>query len=411
MDRPSAGSWSGRVGRWLPVFLGALAVRLLHWIVIHPNWVPEGDADQYVQLSRNLADGLGFALQFPQFEVHPTAFRPPLYPLLLTPGALLGGDALWPARLLQALVGSTAVVLVGVVTARIGGRRAGYCAAALVAVYPPLLANDTVTLTEPLAMCLLLAAVVFADDRRWVAAGLAGGLLLLARPNGYLAILVLACWAARSLGWRRATGLAAISVLVLVPWLVRNRIQVGTWKTTTSDGFTMAAMYGKPAQAAGDFVDPVFAPEYADLEHQLIRFDEAAWNDLLLREAIEAIKDDPGHIAYTIEQNARGYFEVTPSLNTYPEVNDGRHMGLRRASLPIYWLVTVIGVIGLVRNRHDRLLQVLVVLVAQFVVLSLLLVAPPRLRAPFDVLCCVGAGLLIADVSSRWSRRQRPTAM
>jgi 4-amino-4-deoxy-L-arabinose transferase-like glycosyltransferase len=409
VDRRSVGSWSGRIRRWLPVFGAALAIRIVHWVVIHPHWVPQGDADQYVQLARNLADGLGFSLQYPQMEVHPTAFRPPLYPFLLTPGSLLFGDALWPARLFQAVLGSVVVVLAGVVTARIGGRRAGYLAAGLVAVHPALLANDTVTLTEPLALGLLLAAVLLVDDRRWIWAGVAGGLLLLTRPNGYLAILVLAWWAARSIGWRPAVGLAAISGLVLAPWLVRNHEQVGTWRTTTSDGFTMAAVYGVPAQEVGHFIDPTVAPEYADLEHRLVRFDEAAWNDMLLAEAIEGLRDNPGHVVHTFQRNARGYFEISPSLNRYPEVNDGRHMGFRRVTMPIYWLVTTLGLVGLVRHRQHRLIGVLALLVGQFVVLSLLLVAPPRLRAPFDLLCCIGAGLLLAQLAAWWSKTRRPS--
>ena len=39
----------------------------------------------------------------------------------------------------------------------------------------------------------------------------------------------------------------------------------------------------------------------------------------------------------------------------------------------------------------------LLAVVAQFVLLSLVLVAPPRLRAPFDLAMCLGAGLLVAS--------------
>ena len=67
---------------------------------------------------------------------------------LRTPGALLFDHALWPARLLKVVLGSLVVGLAGVLAARIAGRTAGWCTAAVAAVYPPLLANDTVTLTE-----------------------------------------------------------------------------------------------------------------------------------------------------------------------------------------------------------------------------------------------------------------------
>lgn len=188
---------------------------------------------------------------------------------------------------------------------------------------------------------------------------------------------------------------------LLVPWMVRNQIQVGTWRPTTSDGFTLAATYGKPAQDAGNFVDPVFSPAYDDADHRFAQFDEAAWNEKLTREAIDALKDNPGYLAHLISKNTRGYFELEPSLNRYPEREDGRNWRFRQAMLPVFFLVTIAGLVGLVRElraRRDERLVVLLVVVAQFVVLSLVLVAPPRLRAPFDLAMCLGAGLLVASL-------------
>jgi 4-amino-4-deoxy-L-arabinose transferase-like glycosyltransferase len=148
------------VRRWGPTFLAAVAVRIAYWVVVQPHWIPDSDADQYDKIARSLANGTGYGLQFPQIVHHPTAFRPPLLPLLLTPGHWLFGEALWPGRLLSVILGSTVVVLAGVLAARIGGRRAGYLAALVVMFSPPLLANDTITLTEPLALLLGLAAIL-----------------------------------------------------------------------------------------------------------------------------------------------------------------------------------------------------------------------------------------------------------
>lgn len=390
----------GTIVRWGLVFLGAAAVRLAYWAFVTPHWVPDADADQYVHLSRSLAAGRGFGLVFPQLAHHPTAFRPPLYPLLLTPGSWLFDGALWPGRLLNVVLGSLVAVLAGVLAARIAGRRAGLVAGAVVAIYPPLVANDTITLTEPLALALLLGAVLAVDARRWALAGGAVGLLLLTRPNGYLVVLVLAAYAWAHIGPRAALGLAAIAVAILVPWLVRNHIQLGTWSATTSDGFTLAAVYGEPAQQAGGFVDPAFSPAYDDTTHRLARFDEAAWNRLLQREAIDAVRANPGYVGQVARRNVRGYFDLDPGLNRWPERNDGRRWGFRQAALPIYAAVTVAGLVGLARCRRDPRVIVVLVLVAQYVALSLLLVAPPRLRAPFDLACCVGAGLLAGRARS-----------
>ncbi|MDQ3462676.1 MAG: glycosyltransferase family 39 protein [Actinomycetota bacterium] len=399
--------WPERLRRWAPMFAAAVIIRLAYWAFVIPDWKPDADADQYLRISRTIADGGGFSLVYPQLELHPTSFRPPLYPYLLTPGSWIFGEAIWPARLLSVALGSVVVVLAGVIATRIGGRLAGLVAAGAVTLYPPLLANDTITLTEPLALALLLATIVLVDDDRWCWAGLAAGLLLLTRPNGYAVVAILAVWCWRRLDLRRAAALGGVALLVLVPWLVRNQVQVGTRRLTTSDGFTLAAVYGLPGREAGHFVDPASSREYEDLEYRLARFDEPVWNGLLLNDGIAGIREDPYHVWYVVRRNFRGYFDLSPELNEYPERVDGRDMDLREDVRPVFFVVTILGLIGLTTRWRDPRVIVLVGLTAQFVVLSLLLVAPPRLRAPFDLICCIGVGLLVAAIAER---REGPTA-
>ena len=381
--------------------MAAVAVRLAYWAIVHPRWRPNADADQYDRIARSLAAGNGYGLHFPELAQHPTAFRPPLLPLLLTPGHWLFGEALWPGRLLSVVVGSAVVVLAGVLAARIGGRRAGYLAALVVMFSPPLLANDTITLTEPLALALGLAAILLLDEGRTVQAGLAIGLLLLTRPNGYLVVAILALWAWRRLGIRSALGLVAVAACVVAPWMVRNRIQVGTWSLSTSDGFTLAAIYGAPSQRVGHFIDPVLAAEWADPEVRLSQFDEAVWNATLTQRAIDGFTDNPGYVRHIAWHNARGYFELQPELNTFAETNDGRRLGLLPLTRPVFYVTTVLGLIGLARHWRDHRVRVIAAITAQYVVLSLLLVAPPRLRAPFDLACSIGLGLLLGWFADR----------
>ena len=50
---------------------------------------------------------------------------------------------------------------------------------------------------------------------------------------------------------------------------------------------------------------------------------------------------------------------------------------------------------GLAQRWRDPVVRLLVLLAGSFVVVSLVSVAPPRLRAPFDLVCCIGVGLLV----------------
>ena len=323
---------SDRLRRWGPVFLAAVVVRLAYWAIVLPGWTPVSDADQYDKIARSLANGTGYGLQFPQIVHHPTAFRPPLLPLLLTPGHWLFDGALWPGRLLSVVLGSAVVVLAGVLAARIGGRRAGYVAALVVMFSPPLLANDTITLTEPLALLLGLAAILLLDEGRFLQAGLATGLLLLTRPNGYQekatwetqsfraaaenAVATIAkefdAWGVRLHKRVRSgspaneiikaakqydAGLVVVAACVLAPWLVRNRVQLGTWTVNTSDGFTLAAIYAPQSQAAGTFTDPVLSPAFnSDEEVRLSQFNEGEWNALLTDRAVAGLRTNPGYV-------------------------------------------------------------------------------------------------------------------
>ena len=74
------------------------------------------DPDNYLPLARAVAAGDGFSL-----HGRPTAYRPPLYPLLLAPSTLvLGEHALWGIALLHLAMGAGTIWLTAV-AAKISG--------------------------------------------------------------------------------------------------------------------------------------------------------------------------------------------------------------------------------------------------------------------------------------------------
>lgn len=183
----------------------------------------------------------------------PTAFRPPLYPLVLS--ILVSGDELRPAAVVALHVmmglGTTAFVLG--TARRCGLGRWSIVAALLVAADPLLLHQTPQVMTETFAS-LLAAAALFAwtyctptAGLRWF--GVAGGVTALAAlcrptflPWAGLCGLVLLLFFPVSYGerLRRAIVFSAAAMLVLLPWAVRNYIQFGHVKlTTTHGGYTL----------------------------------------------------------------------------------------------------------------------------------------------------------------------------
>lgn len=139
------------------------------------------------------------------------------------------------------------------------------------------------------------------------------------------------------------------------------------------------------------------------LELHLSAFDEAEWNERLMDRAVEGLRADPGYLLTNAWENVGRFLELDPTENEGAEAAGGRALGFRDLTLPLFSVVTVAGTVGLWRFRSDRRVRWLAVLALQFAVLCILILAPPRLRAPFDLAACIGTGLLVASVLDRRS--------
>jgi hypothetical protein len=223
---------------------------------------------------------------------------------------------------------------------------------------------------------------------------MAVGLLVLSRTSAQALIVVLAAWLFYRVGWRKAARFSVAALAVVVPWLVRNALQVDHLGLTTSNGFNLAAMYSVEAQDVGAFVDPVFHPGFEDI--RLLQFDEAAWSEELAERGLAGLRANPQYLAEVIGRNAAAFFEVKPSFNRFAEIQDGRHLGVRGATSWLVPVVAIAGSVGLWRSRGHPGAQVAILIAAYFVVVSLVTIAAPRLRAPADVMWCLGLGLLVA---------------
>lgn len=262
------------------------------------------DPDSYRQLAETFARTGIYGRPDPtDGAIYPTAYRPPLYPLLLACFATeTGVPRSWIAGLHVALgVGTVALVLRAGQRLRLGRRAA--VAGLLTACDPILLRQSTLVMTETLAAFLaaggLVCAVeaiavvtrprvqrksVFESDSAWaVVAGAVAGLAALCRPTflpwlaGLAAAMFVARWltrvrdgdrngalarammpavttanlsnkpVARDTGrdaFKSAVRLAAFvlagGLAVIAPWVVRNGWQMGRWiATTTHGGYTL----------------------------------------------------------------------------------------------------------------------------------------------------------------------------
>jgi hypothetical protein len=232
--------------------------------VINPNALPGDDALAYTALAKSLYEDHSYG--GPDFDN--SSDWSPGAPLLYS-GVYYatGGARDGAARLLQALLGTAAIVVVFLLGSRIACRPAGLLAAGATAVYPPFIHSTGAVLSEPPAIFTLplaILALLWAIDRRgtweWCVPGLLRGITALIRPE-YLVVGVLLSVFVLALRWRqdsfRAAAAAAAIMLVAIalpiaPWTVRNLIVLDRW-VPISTGGGKALYVGTYLAADGDY--------------------------------------------------------------------------------------------------------------------------------------------------------------
>jgi 4-amino-4-deoxy-L-arabinose transferase-like glycosyltransferase len=207
------------------------------------------DPDNYLRLAGALAAGRGFV-----WDGRPTAYRPPLYPMVLAPlvAAFGGGVPLgWAIAAMHAGLGAVTVWLTARTARRwvLGPGRA-LAAAIVVAFDPVLVSQSRMVMTETLTAFLLaasLAALARGGPRGAALGGLALGLSALCRPSTLPAAGLIVAAAmfvgpgARAERIYRGAIVGLTTVAVLTPWALRNARVLGepVW-TTTHGGYTLA---------------------------------------------------------------------------------------------------------------------------------------------------------------------------
>lgn len=264
----------------------------------------------------------------------PSAFRPPAYPVFLAAVyAVAGQEAPPAARLVESLLGTLSVALIGLIALRIWGRRVGVMALGIAAVAPPLVVLSTALISESLFVPLMLAAVAAVLEGRrsrhtlrWaIFTGVLVGLAELTRTNAFVLLVPLAyaLWAiprprfGRTL--LRPAALIAAAVLTVAPWTVRNWFVLHHFvPVSTEIGYTLAGTYNLASRqdhhwpAVWKEAEHGASVEYSPIifNASIHRWDEATLDDNLLSAAIADIRKDPPYMLTAAAWNTVRMFHL-----------------------------------------------------------------------------------------------------
>lgn len=213
------------------------------------------DPDQYLPFARSLWLGEGFV-----YNGVATAYRPPLYPILLAPlvGWFGTGMAFKVALLIvQSAIGSATVCLVMAITRILLARPEKrpdsdslsiMIAGVLVALDPVLVGQASLPMTETLAAFMVAYGLYWSVRGQFSVAGLVFGLAALCRPSllacSTLVMLARVASSDRTSLKRNMIDCMKMGVgtlALLSPWAARNLMVFGepVW-TTTHGGYTFA---------------------------------------------------------------------------------------------------------------------------------------------------------------------------
>jgi hypothetical protein len=379
------------------------------------------DEREYLELATSLANGRGFTYDMASETGTAQRFgRAPGYPAFLAlAGAGRGVPDAAPTRvkIAQSAVGAATVWLIGVLALRSMGPRPGVAAAAIAAVYPPLVWIPSYVFSETLfSLASLGAAFVLqiAVDRAGIerssrrggalalAAGVLSGAAILIRPVMLFFLPLAALWLLRR---RRIPLLAALlagTFAVVAPWTARNVRAYGKFVLVASEGGVTFWTGNHPlARGEGDLAAN---PELKRAEIEFRRAHPGLTPEdlepLYYRDAFGHIASHPGWWAGLLARKA--FYTVIPAGPSYT-LHSTRYWA---ASVISYALLLPLAIAGLRRIwRSPRRPTAVLLLAASAVLASLVFFPQERFRIPVIDPVLIACAAALAG-SSRLAPRQ-----
>jgi len=349
----------------LAVAMAGLAARLAFGLSYWVNEKLNRDEVEYMSLARSLAAGHGYVYDehVATGPVQPFG-RAPGYPAFL---ALVGGGVAEsvervPAsvKIAQSMAGAIGVVLIAVAAFRLGGARSAKAAAAIAAIYPPLVwvagyaYSESIFWPIGLGLALVMSRALESPRqemwKRAIILGLFAGVSILVRAATLLFVPLSALWLIYKRRWITLAGMAIGLVLVLTPWTIRNLNFYGHFVLVASDGgVTFWTGNNKLATGEGDMAaNPHLKLANQELRARHPHLSEEQMEPIYYQESLGWIREHPGDFVWLMARKV--FYTVVPIGPSY-KVHSARYFW---ASVLSYGLLLPLAAIGAWRLGPQR---------------------------------------------------------
>jgi 4-amino-4-deoxy-L-arabinose transferase-like glycosyltransferase len=361
----------------------------------------------------------------------PSAYTQPLYGFFLAPIYWIFGRNWLPLGFAQIALACVTAILVYEI-----GRRLrlspwfALIAAAATTLSPYLVWHDVHVnreiVDQPLAAGVVLTALVAADRRSWryaVLAGALSGLAILGNTRLVFLPLVIAVWLLwrvrgsepQSRRWLAPAAVILASTVVVLPWVVRNKAEVGCFAVTTDGRAFWKAnnpqTYG--LLTSGKWIDDVrriphseYNPEEALALYRqrgvVYRPHECAQMRFYTRLARDWIADHPGEKAKLAQLAVRMEWDPRPTKTEGRPSRGGAVDTVRETVQPLYTgALFVLGIAGLWFAPRPFVVLALALL-AYNTLAATAFVGATRYRVTWDFLIVL---LAVCAAQALWERR------
>ena len=386
---------------------------------------------RYTEKSDDFARVLAGSGTFGLVPGEPSAYTQPLYGLFLAPLYWIFGREWLAVGLVQTLVAAATAVLVYELARRVISPRAALLAALAATLQPYLVWHDVHVnreILDQLVAAALVLLVLLAAERGTtllaLATGAVAGVAILGNTRLVALPLLLAGYLfARRRARGAALALLVAAALVVTPWIVRNRVQVGCWTVTTDARALWKANNERTyaVLAGGGWLDnvpdPPGAPPTPEMAASIferngvfVPVDECAQMRDYQDRVFDFWRDRPGEKARLAAQAASMLWNpLVTATEDRPGEGGFRDVG-RKVAMPVYtgglFAFALVG-LRLVPRAYAALA---LALLAYQTLAAMLFAGATRYRVPWDFLLAVPAAAAATALARRVRKRRKAQA-